>query len=64
MSEPNSAVASAPVPAPAASPAPVTSGVKLRGAEKMARIPIKIEATTEPLRKPSWIRAKTQGTPE
>jgi lipoic acid synthetase len=36
----------------------------LRGAEKMARIPIKIEATTEPLRKPSWIRAKTQGTPE
>ena len=64
MSEPTSAVASAPVPAPAASPAPVTSGVKLRGAEKMARIPIKIEATTEPLRKPTWIRAKTQGTPE
>jgi len=64
MSEPISVVASAPVPAPAASPAPVTSGVKLRGAEKMARIPIKIEATTEPLRKPSWIRAKTQGTPE
>ena len=62
MSEPISAVASA--PAPAASPAPVTSGVKLRGAEKMARIPIKIEATTEPLRKPSWIRAKSQGTPE
>ncbi len=45
-------------------PAPIVSGVKLRGAEKMARIPIKIEATTEPLRKPSWIRAKTQGTPE
>src|SRR5947209_10612126 len=65
MSEPTSAVASAPVvPAPAASPAPVTSGVKLRGAEKMARIPIKIEATVEPLRKPAWIRAKTQGTPE
>ena len=58
MSEPISA------PPPAPSPAPVTSGVKLRGAEKMARIPIKIEATTEPLRKPSWIRAKTQGTPE
>ncbi|MDB5978821.1 MAG: lipA [Nevskia sp.] len=64
MSEPISAAPSAPVPTPAASPAPVTSGVKLRGAEKMARIPIKIEATTEPLRKPSWIRAKTQGTPE
>ncbi|MDE0854327.1 MAG: lipoyl synthase, partial [Nevskia sp.] len=45
-------------------PAPVTTGAKLRGAEKMARIPIKIEATVEPLRKPSWIRAKTQGTPE
>ena len=56
MSEPTSA-------APPA-PAPITTGAKLRGAEKMARIPIKIEATTEPLRKPSWIRAKTQGTPE
>src|SRR3546814_8771309 len=33
-------------------------------AEKMARIPIKIEATTAPLRKPTWIRAKSQGTPE
>ena len=56
---------SEPIPAvPPSAPAPVTSGVKLRGAEKMARIPIKIEATTEPLRKPSWIRAKTQGTPE
>ncbi|HWY24151.1 MAG TPA: lipoyl synthase [Nevskia sp.] len=53
---------SEPIPPPA--PAPVTAGVKLRGAEKMARIPIKIEATVEPLRKPSWIRAKTQGTPE
>jgi len=55
---------SEPTPAAPAAPAPVSSGVKLRGAEKMARIPIKIEATTEPLRKPSWIRAKTQGTPE
>jgi len=55
---------SEPTPAAPAAPAPVTSGVKLRGAEKMARIPIKIEATVEPLRKPSWIRAKTQGTPE
>ncbi|WP_174839780.1 lipoyl synthase [Solimonas terrae] len=43
---------------------PVVQGEKLRGAEKMARIPIKIEATTTPLRKPSWIRAKSQGTPE
>lgn len=34
------------------------AGVKLRGAEKMARIPIKVEPTTEYLRKPSWIRIK------
>ena len=39
-------------------PAPVIQGVKLRAAEKMARIPVKIEPTTEALRKPSWIRAK------
>lgn len=42
----------------AARPAPPSAGVKLRGAEKMARIPIKIEAPSEPLRKPPWIRAK------
>ncbi len=53
-----------PTPPATAAPAPVTSGVKLRGAEKMARIPIKIEATATPLRKPNWIRAKSQGTPE
>ncbi|MDB5985546.1 MAG: lipA, partial [Nevskia sp.] len=41
------------VPAPA-----VVPGAKLRGADKMARIPIKIEATVAPLRKPPWIRAK------
>lgn len=41
---------------PAAAAAPVITGVKLRGAEKMARIPIKIEATVTPLRKPAWIR--------
>ncbi len=43
---------------PTAKPAPVVQGVKLRAAEKMARIPVKIEPTTEALRKPSWIRAK------
>ena len=41
-----------------AKPAPIIQGVKLRAAEKMARIPVKIEPTTEALRKPSWIRAK------
>lgn len=49
---------------PPTTPAPITTGTKLRGAEKMARIPIKIEETVAPLRKPNWIRAKTQGTPE
>jgi lipoic acid synthetase len=31
---------------------------KLRGAAKLARIPVKIEETTNPLRKPDWIRVK------
>ena len=47
-------------------PRPVKQGEKLRGAEKMARIPIKV-APTQPeqrLRKPSWIRAKFPGGPE
>ena len=44
----------------------VKAGEKLRGAQKMARIPIKI-APTEPsqyLRKPKWIRAEFTGTRE
>lgn len=45
---------------------PVVAGEKLRGADKMARIPIKI-APTEPseyLRKPKWIRAEFTGSRE
>jgi lipoic acid synthetase len=45
---------------------PVQAGEKLRGADKMARIPIKI-VPTEPsqyLRKPKWIRASFTGTRE
>ena len=34
------------------------AGVKLRGKEKMARIPIKIEPTETFLRKPDWIRVR------
>lgn len=34
-----------------------------RGAEKMARIPIKVEPTLTPLRKPEWIRAKAHTSP-
>jgi len=33
-------------------------GKKISAAEKMARIPIKIEKTVKPLRKPDWIRVK------
>ncbi len=36
----------------------VVPGRKLRGAEKMARIPIKVEPTVNPPRKPDWIRVK------
>ncbi len=42
------------------------AGTKLRGADKLARIPVKIERS-EPaqlLRKPPWIRAPFAGTPE
>lgn len=35
-----------------------------RGADKMARIPVKIETTQTFQRKPSWIRAKHQGSAE
>lgn len=45
-------------PAPSNRPKKVVAGEKLRGAEKMARIPVKIEVTTEPLRKPDWIRIR------
>ena len=42
----------------------VQAGEKLRGAAKMARIPIKIVPTQpdEYLRKPKWIRAEFTGT--
>jgi lipoic acid synthetase len=39
-------------------PASKKVGEKLRGAEKVARIPIKVEPSTEVKRKPKWIRAK------
>lgn len=48
-----------------AKPKRVVQGEKLRGAEKMARVPVKFAPTTpgERLRKPKWIRAKFPGTP-
>lgn len=43
-------------------PAP-TSHPKQRGAEKLARIPVKIEPTENPLRKPDWIRVRIPASP-
>jgi len=34
-----------------------------RGAEKLARIPIKVEPTSQPVRKPAWIRARAPSGP-
>ena len=39
-------------------PAAKVAGVKERGELKTARIPIKVVAAAEPLRKPAWIRVK------
>ncbi|MGB1580053.1 MAG: lipoyl synthase, partial [Nevskiales bacterium] len=37
---------------------------KQRGAEKLARIPVKIEPTEKPLRKPDWIRIRLSHSAE
>jgi len=42
---------------------PIKTGRAQRGAAKTARIPIKIEPTVRPPRKPSWIRAKSPADP-
>ena len=39
-------------------PDKVEQGVKLKGADKVARIPIKVIPSTQLLKKPAWIRAK------
>ncbi|HEY5603343.1 MAG TPA: lipoyl synthase [Gammaproteobacteria bacterium] len=44
-------------------PKKVKQGVPLRGADKVARIPIKVEPTLNALRKPQWIRAKAPTGP-
>jgi lipoyl synthase len=38
-------------------------GEKLRAADKVARIPVKIAPTEQPLRKPRWIRAQSHADP-
>jgi len=40
------------------------AGEHQRGADKVARIPIKVEPTVNPQRKPKWIRAKSPAHPE
>ncbi|HEB81275.1 MAG TPA: lipoyl synthase [Gammaproteobacteria bacterium] len=42
-----------------AKPRRAVAGEKLRGAEKVARIPVKVDTSAERLRKPNWIRAKS-----
>jgi lipoic acid synthetase len=39
-------------------------GEKLRDADKVERIPVKVIATDEMLRKPAWIRVKVTSSPE
>jgi lipoic acid synthetase len=43
---------------PAAGPVKVVQGEKLRGADKLARIPVKVIPTVELPRKPDWIRVR------
>jgi lipoic acid synthetase len=43
---------------------PVQQGVPQRGADKVARIPVKVEPTAQMQRKPRWIRAKAPTSPE
>lgn len=45
-------------------PAPVEMGVKLRGADKVARIPVKIIPTDVVPRKPEWLRVERASSPE
>lgn len=39
-------------------PSRLSTTTHQRNAQKLARIPIKVEKTTQPLKKPAWIRAK------
>ena len=42
----------------------VIAGEKLRGEDKLARIPVKVKKTETLLRKPDWIRARSPAHPE
>jgi len=45
-------------PNPLTAPSRATPATHRRGADKVARIPVKVEAVGAPLRKPPWIRTK------
>lgn len=45
-------------------PEPLKAGIKLRGAEKVARIPVKILPTEDIPRKPDWIRVPLSVSPQ
>ncbi len=49
---------------PARARRPLVQGEKLRGAEKVARIPVKVIPTVELPRKPDWIRVRMAVSPE
>ncbi|MCG3169382.1 MAG: Lipoyl synthase [Pseudomonadales bacterium] len=49
---------------PARARRPLVQGEKLRGAEKVARIPVKVIPTVELPRKPDWIRVRMPVSPE
>ncbi|MGI9322218.1 MAG: lipoyl synthase, partial [Pseudomonadales bacterium] len=42
----------------------MVQGEKLRGADKVRRIPIKVVPTQVPLKKPDWIRVRIPASPE
>ncbi|WP_426217837.1 lipoyl synthase [Pseudomonas sp. DWRC2-2] len=52
------------LPSVSSRPQPLQAGVKLRGAEKVARIPVKIIPTEDFPRKPDWIRVEIAASPE
>lgn len=49
---------------PFAAPSRATPDTHQRGADKVSRIPVKVESAAETLRKPTWIRAKAPVGPE
>ncbi|MFP5299773.1 lipoyl synthase [Cobetia sp. SIMBA_158] len=51
-------------PAPSDAPARKERGVKLRGAEKVARIPVKVIPTETLPKKPDWLRVRMPASPE